>query len=183
MAEAILRFLIDDAKLGRSSTYSAHRSWLQRTKPEKHIATGATVLASGFHAQYIRFSALPKNTIYIPYYSYLHTEGTRSADNTLHCRLRSLSILLRVVGHLLTALLWLLPKAGFSETLVHYSKRMLPRVMYQHDIVLVRRVRNCLDRYTTRVQNARLEELGGRVEKGEPSAYPSSVRNSNFTCR
>ncbi|KAF5318726.1 hypothetical protein D9619_011024 [Psilocybe cf. subviscida] len=140
-AEAILGFLIDDVKLGRSSTYSAHRSWLQRIKPGKHVATGTPRIASVFHAKYTSFSALQRNIIY------KHRWNTRDRflGTALHSRLDSLSILLRTVNHLLGALLWVLPKAGFSEGLVRYSKRMFPWIMYQRDTVLVRRVRNCLD--------------------------------------
>ncbi|KAF5318495.1 hypothetical protein D9619_011035 [Psilocybe cf. subviscida] len=179
-AEAILGFLIDDVELGRSSTHSAHKSWLQRTKPGKHVARGAPRLASVFHKQCILFSALERNEINMerdPDGESTDGESTNGysgltpyIENTLHSRLHSLSILLRAVGHLLGALLWVLPKADFSEKLVRYSKRMFPRIMYQRDTVLVRRVRNCLDEYTTRVQNAKLEELGQRIEKGDVDA-------------
>lgn len=69
---------------------------------------------------------------------------------------------------LLNALLWVIPKASFSEKILLYSERTFPRIIYQYEpnAHLIRRVRKCLDEYATRVQNEKLTALRQRIEHG-----------------
>jgi hypothetical protein len=159
-AEAILVFMIDEAKILCSSRCSTHKTWLQRTKPGKHVATGAPRLALAIHAQCDR-ALRPENLAF----------ALRSRNKVLSSNLRSLPTALRQTYQnlFLDALLWLLPKASFSEKILLYSNRILPWNMYQHNVGLIRRVRKCLDEYSARVQNAKLEELGRRIKNCELS--------------
>ncbi|KAF5318499.1 hypothetical protein D9619_011031 [Psilocybe cf. subviscida] len=154
-AGAILDYLFDDVEPHRSSTYSTHSSWLHQTKPGKHIAMGASRLASGSHAQ--RLHSWRRRILRLP-------------GMPLTTRMKSMMQMwkeqLRMVGNLLQALLWVLPKAGFLEKIVSYSNRSFPQSIYQRNIGVFRRVRKCLDAYTSRVQIAKLEELGQRIENG-----------------
>jgi hypothetical protein len=182
-AEAILKCLMDQVHLLHLSTYSMHKSWLLRTKPGKHIATGTPRLASVFHTLCI--SSLLQKNLFEQVHQRLYR---RSKSSNGYYRIFNLQTLSKVLGpkydltmdglrrrgaeitivvDLLKALLWLLPKAGFSEKIVRYSKRTFSRDIYRRKPDLIHRVRKSLDNYTTRVQNAKLEDLGQRIENGE----------------
>ncbi|KAF5318497.1 hypothetical protein D9619_011037 [Psilocybe cf. subviscida] len=76
-----------------------------------------------------------------------------------------------VLLSLIDTLLWLLPKAGFSWKILRYSKRQLlgdgPLKIDQNRIS---QVEKCLDEYTSRVQDVKLEELRKRIEAGDVTA-------------
>lgn len=177
--EAILEYLIDQEILQFLSTYSTHKSWLQRIKPGKHIATGSPRLASVCHTLGLRIL----NHWEDPYHIY-RFRGSTPGPRGIHFgrlsmvlgpkyghpdALRERRNKATMVFHLLEALLWLLPKVGFSEKIVLYLTKAFPWNIYQREAGLVRRVRKCFDRYTARVRNAQLEELDRRIENGELS--------------
>jgi hypothetical protein len=176
--EAILEWcLSNQADLRFLSMYSAHRSWLQRTKPGKHIATGAPRLASVFHVwciialdmlkdPYDHMPLIVPTTEDLIKYRPLTMVVGPKYSNTSDALWRQRNQFQKV-AHLLEALLWLLPKAGFSEKIVRYSKRTFQWNIYQRKPCLIHRVRKCLDEYNTRVQNAKLQELGQRISNGE----------------
>ncbi|KAF5318720.1 hypothetical protein D9619_011022 [Psilocybe cf. subviscida] len=81
-----------------------------------------------------------------------------------------------LVLNLLNALLWVIPKAGFSEEILLYSKRSFSQFIYQGNVRLVHRVRKRLDEYTTRVRKEKLKELGQRIENGDVNALVEKSR-------
>ncbi|KAF5318477.1 hypothetical protein D9619_011014 [Psilocybe cf. subviscida] len=165
-AEAILEYIvIGGVQLYRSST---HKSWLQRTKPGKLIATGTPKLASVLHTECVKSLGLQEDKslsiVLRPNYHFSRDELERQCKT------------LRLVFNLLGVLLWLLPKAGFSERILVYSRRTFPQYVYQFEPGLARRARRCLDEYAARVQNAKLEELGQRIENGDANALIAKSR-------
>lgn len=176
-AETMLGYLLDKMKLQCSSIYriTVHKAWLQQTKPGKHLATGTPKLASAFHGRCLKARRQPVISDNVDDTDDENCPRLQLPD--LIPRVRLLSLLtggtwrrereLRLVHNLLNTLLWVLPKAGFSERICHYSRRMFPRKVYLHEPGLVGRVRRCLEKYTTRVQSTKLKELGYKIENGK----------------
>lgn len=175
-AEAVLEYLINEVKLDFPPTCSEHKTWLQRKKPRKCIATGAPKLSSVFYARCVsslmrlveQFDHEPRHRR-IKSYNQLHT-----LYRILGPKYRFLPHgpwyrrdKLRMVVSLLNALLRVLPKAGFSEKIISYSRRTILLQMYLHEPGLCRRVRRCIEKYTIRVQSTKLEELGHGIENGK----------------
>lgn len=188
-AEAILEHLIDNVKLPFLSTDSKHKSWLQRTKPGKHTSTGSPRLASVCHT--LCHGTLCLLQLKAQICGIIHKFGARGdmlkvlalrSGLTLR-RLSRLRKRILMVNDYIGALLWLLPKAAFSQKIVLYSKRTFPRNVYQSNTGIIRRARKRLDKYITRVQNAKLEELADEIENGEMSVCFSSEKISNFASR
>ncbi|KAF5315287.1 hypothetical protein D9619_007384 [Psilocybe cf. subviscida] len=177
-AEAVLGYLFDGVKLHSSSTCSAHKSWMQRTKPGKHIALGAPRLASALHKRCLSSLRLLQDEAY---------REKLSNHSILPFQLQALPMVLgkrhrfsldrldrqknanEMVISLLEALLWVLPKASFLQKIVAYSKRIFSRNIYQLNTSLIHRVHKCLERYSVRVRNAELEALKKGIEDGKQS--------------
>lgn len=74
-------------------------------------------------------------------------------------------------GPLLNALVWLLPKAGFSKKILTFSKRKDPDLCIKGPC---RELQKCLDEYNVRVRNKGLnlgKERSSVVAVSEPSGY------------
>lgn len=183
-AEAILEHLFDSARLPSTSAYSGHRSWLQRTKPGKHLTVGAPRLASALHTRSLSSLHLLEdvdlNAKTLNRYEAVNLRAKCSMlrfisiglglkhhllPNKLYQRQDELLVAVRLIR----ALLWVLPKANFSEKILLYSSRTFPRSIYQRKSNLCHRVYKSLDHYIARVQNAKLKELCQSIENGEYS--------------
>ncbi|KAF5318500.1 hypothetical protein D9619_011030 [Psilocybe cf. subviscida] len=169
-ADAILGYLMDQVRLPCIPAYSSHKAWLRRMKPGKHVATGSPRLASAIHAQWLRSLRGRKDTISVEQVFRLRSLSMAlwPQRHITTDRVERWKNQLRITINLLDALLWVLPQASISEQIVLYSKRTFP--WYQLEPGLVRRVRKSLDRYSNRVQIAKLEELGRRIEDGNTNA-------------
>lgn len=147
-AEAILDFVIPGSKRQHSSTSSTHKSWLLRAKPGKYVATGSPRLASVFHVRSLTSNRLR-------YGASLGASVPTHPKNPF-----------QTVGRLLNAILWILPKARFSEKIVLYSNSTIPRNLYRSRAGLCHRVQRCLGEYNVRVRSERLEMLDLGIENG-----------------
>lgn len=195
-AEALLGWLINQVKLPYQFTFSVHKAWHQRKKPGKYIATGAPRLAStlpalcrSLHAElvhsfrnFLKFEAeYTRGTTLVAKFQFLATM-LGEKYHILPKKLERQQVKLGMVVNLLEALLWVLPKASYSDKILLYAKRAFPRNMYQHKPGLVCRVRKCLDQYTTRVQKAQVDELDQKIDNGERSVYLSLCRYLIMLC-
>lgn len=174
-AEVILGWLFDQVKLSCSSPYPTHTLWLRRTKAGKHIATGASRLASALHAKCVRSYGLQEDMVHTGRFD-LDELSSRfqffSMGSSLNIGFTPIGLWRRqnkliMAINLLDSLPFLLPKAGFSGKLLLYSKRAFPRNLCLQVASRVHRARKCLDDYGTRVQDLKLKELGQRIENGE----------------
>lgn len=166
-AYTMLSYLINHVGRPGIPTYSAHKSWLQRMKPGKHVATGSPRLASVIHAQWLVLLRQHPRHIW-------QLRKLESISMALQLQRHITQRMLRkwrnqheMIIRLLDALLWVLPKASFSDKILLYSKRAFP--WYQSEPGLARRARKYLDRHTNRVLGAKLEDLGRRIADGEYS--------------
>ncbi|KAF5318479.1 hypothetical protein D9619_011012 [Psilocybe cf. subviscida] len=148
-----------------------HRRWIQREKPGIRVATGSPKIASAFHLKFIKYklndALFPKDHAVsgkkTTYLGMIPKTGRESPNpETLYFLL-------------LDAVLWLLPEAGFSEKLLRYASRVLPKASYQRFPKLARRLQRCFDAYSARVRDLKLRELSQEIECGSPVALMERV--------
>lgn len=134
-----------------------HRTWIVRQKPGKRMATGSPKLASAFHLKCVRYkldaTLFPERCGATPR-RYLALLSTRVAIDPDHDTLYFL---------LLNALLWLIPKAGYSNTILAYMRRLLPRTAYQRYPKLARQLQQCFDTYIAGADDIKMRVLAQQL--------------------
>ncbi|KAF5318697.1 hypothetical protein D9619_011009 [Psilocybe cf. subviscida] len=153
-AAAVLEYLFSRDNSPRDLFFrTPHRTWMQRQKPGKRMATGSPVLASAFHLKCLR-------------YKLAATVSPKSCSATRRKYLGMLSTKVAIDPKpdtlyflLLDAVLWFLPKSDCSDRVLAYVRRVLPRTAYQRYPKLARRLQMWFDAYGARARNTKMQLL------------------------
>ena len=142
-----------------------HKTWLHSKKPGKHVATGSPKLAWAFHHKCVKYKL----------------EATRSRGTRGPTRRRYLGLLSTHVAInpspdtlyflLLEAVMWLLPKADYSEKVQAYMGAALPRTAYLRYPTLARELQRSFDAYTARARDTKMQVLMQQIDDGMHNPY------------